>query len=151
MNLFGDPLGALIISTITCGAIGYWIGSKIDLYAKKKKIKEARDNQYGELKKMADFINHRGKILTNELTDFVTFVNNDLPSEITNIILAEPKLTILKEKGDIPDKDYMEALSPVIVNTQTVIAQRLQVTLDNIIAETVKDMKGLMNEPIQEK
>jgi hypothetical protein len=147
MNLFE----VLIISTTVCSILGWLVGSKLKFIGTKNKIQAARDEKYGELKKIYDLTNNRSKFVTEELTSFVEFINNNLPNEITNIVIAEPKLLILKDKGGIPDKDFMEALAPIIVNTQNVIAHRLEVTLNNITSDMVKQVKELINGPIQEK
>jgi hypothetical protein len=146
-----NPVFILIISTIVCGALGWWFGSKLEFIGTKKKIQRARDEKYGELKKMYNLTNNRSKLVTEELTSFVEFINNNLPNEITNIVLAEPKLLVLKDKGGIPDKDFMEALAPIIVNTQNVIAYRLEAVLNNITSDMVKQVKELMNDTVQEK
>lgn len=137
-----------ILMCASCAAAGWLLGSQVSFFGVKKKIKAARDQQYSELKKIFDLTNRRAKIVTTELGSFVDFVNDELPKDITNICIAEPKLLILKEKAGIPDKAYLEAIEPIILNTQNAISQRLTRAIENITSETVKDIKGLMNENV---
>lgn len=135
----------LVTVAIVFGFVG---GSFSKYLGFRKKIQKTRDEKYADLKKIFDLTNNRSKIVTKEFNAVVEFVNQDLPAEITNIVLAEPKLTILKEKGGIPDKAYLEALEPVILGVQNVVAQRVILAVNNITAETIKDIKELMNNDV---
>lgn len=130
--------------------LGCFAGAYIRYFGFKKKIQKVRDEKYKELKKVFDLTNSRAKVTTQELGSFVDFVNEQLPKEITNIYIAEPKLLILKERAGIPDKTYLEAVEPIILNTQNVISERLAIAIERITAETIKDIKGLMND-VQEE
>lgn len=142
MNIWVVP----IIMCSACAIVGYVIGAKIQFDNMKRKIQAARDQQYAELKKVFDLTNSRAKVTTVELGAFVDFVNDQLPKDITNICIAEPKLLVLKEKAGIPDKAYLEAIEPIIINTQHLISERLTVAIERITAETIKDIKGLMTD-----
>jgi hypothetical protein len=135
-----------LVSCLLCLGMGWGLGAMIGFFGLKKKIQAAREEKYGELKKVFDLTNNRAKVTTYELGVFVDFVNDQLPKEITNICIAEPKLLILKERAGIPDKAYLEAIEPIIINTQYVISERLTIAIENITAETIKDIKGLMTD-----
>jgi len=129
--------------------LGYVSGAYVRYIGFKKKIENLRNIKYGELKKIFDLTNNRSKVVTKELNDVVGFINDELPNIITTIVLSEPKLAILKSKSGVSDKTYLEALEPVILQIQAIVANRLVCSVNNITAEAVKDIKGLMNENVQ--
>lgn len=138
-----------ILICIVCVFVGLLIGGKIRLLEGRKKVQAARDLQYGELKKMFDLTTSRMKVSTGELISLVDWVNGDLPQELAMVMLSNPKLLVLKDKGGIPDTEFFEAFSDVIVDFQKSVSAKLQGSLDRINIELVKDIKGLMN--VQEK
>ena len=129
----------------------FFLGWKSSFLFGKKKIQKVRDLKYGELKKIYDLTNNKMKTSVSELTELVDWVNKELPEALTIEILADPRLTVLKNKGGIPDKDYIEAFEEVILDFQKVVATRIQITMDNINKKLVEDLKGLIDDSIQEK
>lgn len=127
-------------------AVGYFAGAYIRYLGFKNKIKKVRDFQYASLKRIFDLTNARAKVTTGELSQFADFVNEQLPKDITNICISEPKLIILKEKAGVSDKVYLEAIESIIVNIQNTVSSRLMRAVEKITAETVKEIKGLMDE-----
>lgn len=127
--------------------LGFFMGRFTQFFGFKKKIQLVRDEKYADLKKIFDLTNNRSKTVTKELNEFVGFVNEELPKDITNIVISEPKLALLKSKSGVSDKKYLEALEPIILEIQRVIAERAILAVNNIAQETIKDMRGLIDVP----
>jgi hypothetical protein len=130
--------------------IGWFICSQVKTIRGISKVQKARDSQYGELKKLYDLTNRKMRVSTFELTDLVKWVNEELPEDITLLVLSNPKLTILKNKGGIPDIEYMEAFEDVILGIQSEVAEKFQGAFDRINKQFLEDLKGLTND-VQEK
>ena len=143
-------LPVTIILYVVCFILGGIATNLFNIFKATKRIQTARDEKYGELKKIYDITNIRMKTTTNELKGLVEWVNTDLPKDITLEIVSDHRLTILKNKGGIPDKDYIEAFEGPILGIQASVASRVQVALDNINKQFVDDLRGLTN-VIQEK
>jgi hypothetical protein len=138
------------------GFIVFWVGwfmsSQVKFFNGMKRVQKARDEKYGELKKIYDLTNSKMRTSVSELDDLVNWVNEELPKDLTLDIISDPNLTVLKNKGGIPDKDYIEAFEDVILHAQQTVAIRIQKALDSINRQLINDIKGLMsNDTIQEK
>jgi hypothetical protein len=131
--------------------LGWLICSQVKFFNGMKRVQKARDEKYGELKKIYDLTNSKMKTSVSELDGLINWVNEDLPKDLTLDIMANTKLTLLKNKGGIPDTQYIEAFEDVILHAQQNVAVRIQKALDNINKQLVNDIKGLMSNDIIQK
>lgn len=137
-----------IIVVFIFGAI---IGSHINIFSSKRRIQKARDEKYGDLKKIYDITQNKMKISVSELSGIIDWTNTELPEMLIVEIVGDPNLTILKNKGGIPDTEYVKAFEEIVPNIQKIVAARFQISLDNINKEVVNNLKELINETVQKK
>jgi hypothetical protein len=90
-------------------------------------------------------INTRNTTITESLTNYVMWLNEDFNHKCTEIFMADPLLLALKEKYNMADSEYILSFSNVIADVQNlnrVKAQELLNNVSNSMIEAVKKQIG---------
>lgn len=97
-----------------------------------------------EINKLSSSLTSRGQNINREFIQFIVWINNIFPQELTKTVYLDSKLLTLKDKAEVSDAEYMESFENVLISLQNTISKQVQNHIDSINANLLKEVKEKM-------